>query len=155
VLRPWNATFLDLERQVDELFEELIYRPWAIPARPGWRPPLDLHETADAYLVEVDLPGVPPEEVRVLVSERNLTITGRRQPAPLEGVLCEQCERPCGTFHRACNLPQAVDSEQARAECRHGTYRIYLPKKRQPEGPAKRSTLRMEGTHDVIRVSVT
>jgi hypothetical protein len=32
-LRPWEAAFLELERRTDELFEELIYRPWAITAR--------------------------------------------------------------------------------------------------------------------------
>ena len=65
------------------MFEELVYRPWAITARPGWRPPLDLHETADAYLVIIDVPEVPPEDVRIVVSERDLIITGRRRlPLP-------------------------------------------------------------------------
>jgi HSP20 family protein len=65
---------------------------------------LDLHETTDAYLVEIDLPGVTPEEVQVLVNDRNLTVTGRRQTVSPEGVLFEHCERQGGTFHRAVNL---------------------------------------------------
>jgi HSP20 family protein len=151
VLRSWDAAFLDLQRRVDELFEEVIYRPWAISGQTGWRPPLDLHETSDAYLVEIDLPGVAPEQVRVLVSERNLIITAQRQATAPDGVLFQQCERKCGTIHRAVNLPRAVDPQQARDEYRHGTCRIYLAKKRQPEDQA---ALSVEGSHHVIQVAI-
>jgi len=154
LVRPWDTAFLDLQRQVDEMFEELIYRPWAISGRHRWRPPLDLHETTDAYLVDIDLPGVAPEEVQVLVNERNLTVTGQRQTVSPEGVLFQQCERQCGTFHRAVNLPQAVDPQQARAEYRHGTCRIYLPKKHQPVDESKQAPLRVEGSHYALRVAV-
>jgi HSP20 family protein len=165
VLRSWDAAFLDLQRQVDEMFEELIYRPWAIPGRAGWRPPLDLHETPDAYLVEIDLPGVAPEQVRVLVSERDLAVTAQRQAAAPDGVLSQQCERPCGTFQRVVNLPRAVDPQQVRAEYRDGICRIYLPKKRQPPSPQPsppgvggqgegEAALSVEGSHYVIRVAV-
>jgi HSP20 family protein len=135
---------------VDELFEELVYRPWAISGRPGWRPPLDLHETADAYLVVIDLPDVAPEEVRVVVGERDLVVAGLRQSAPPEGVLSQRCERPCGPFERTVNFPQAVDARQARAEYRRGTCHIHLPKKR-PAGPA---VLTVEGARCALRVTV-
>jgi HSP20 family protein len=154
LLRSFDTAFLDLQRQVDEMFEELIYRPWAISGRAGWRPPLDLHETSEAYIVEIDLPGVTPEEVRVLVSEHNLIVTGRRQANPPDGVLFQQCERRCGPLQRALNLPRAVDPQQTRAEYRHGTCRIYLPKKRQPEEPAQHTAHSVEGSHFIIQVAV-
>ncbi len=154
LLRAWESAFLDLHRQVDELFEELIYRPWAISGRAGWRPPLDLHETEDGYLVEIDLPGVPPDDVRVLVGERNVTVTGQRHATPPEGVLFQQCERQCGTFQRVLNLPKLLDPQRARAEYRHGTCRIYLPKKGPPNEPAEPTALRVEGSQYVLRLSV-
>jgi HSP20 family protein len=153
-LPSWDAAFLDLQRQVDEMFEELIYRPWAISGRASWRLPLDLHETEDGYLVEIDLPGVPPDQVQVLVGERNLTVTGQRHATPPEGVLFQQCERQCGTFQRVVNLPRSVDPQRARAEYRHGTCRIYLPKKGQPKDQAEPTALRVEGSQYVLRVSV-
>ena len=149
----FETAFLDLQRQVDDMFEELIYRPWAISGRVGGRPPLDLHETSETYIVEIDLPGVAPEEVRVHLSERNLIITAERHANPPEGTLFQRCERPCGTLQRALNLPLAVDPQQARAEYRHGTCRIYLPKKRQPEEPAQHTARSVEGSHYVIRVA--
>ena len=80
MIRPWESAFLDLHQQVDEMFEELVYRPWAISGRSGWRPPLDLHETTDAYLVVIDLPDVVPEDLRILIGERDLVVSGRHRP---------------------------------------------------------------------------
>jgi HSP20 family protein len=154
LLRSWDTAFLDLHRQVDELFEELVYRPWAISGRSGWRPLLDLHEMADAYLVVIDLPGVAPEEVRVLVGERDLVVAGQRQTTPPEGVLSQRCERPCGAFERTLSLPQAVDPQQARAEYRHGTCRVHLPKKRPPGQTVEHAVVAVEGERYVVRVAV-
>lgn len=127
--RLWKTSFLDLQRQVEEAFEELIYRRWDVAGPSEWRPLLDLHETPDAFLVEVDLPGAAPEEVRIRVGERRLTITGQRPAARPADAIASHCERVCGQFRRSVELPRAVDPERARAESRHGHYRIYLPKK--------------------------
>jgi len=115
--------------QVEELLEELVYRRWAIPRPASWQPPLDLHETPDAYLIEIDLPGVAPEEVRVLVGERSLTISGQRQAAGPESAFFNRCERTPGPFHRALDLPLPIDPEKVCVEYRYGTYRVVLPKR--------------------------
>lgn len=127
--RIWDAALLDFHRHVDELFEELIYRPWAISGRSSWRPLLDLHETADAFIVEIDLPDVAPEEIRIVVGERSLTVSGQRPLAAPEGVVFQHCERQRGTFQRAVPLPASVDPQRARAEYRLGTCRVWLPRK--------------------------
>jgi hypothetical protein len=44
-----GGSYLDFQRQLDEAFEELIYRRWPIPNPAEWQPRLDLHETRDAY----------------------------------------------------------------------------------------------------------
>jgi HSP20 family protein len=135
------------------MFEELVYRPWAISGRSGWHPPLDLHETSDAYLVIIDLPDVAPENVRIMVGERDLVVAGQRQGASPEGVLSQRCERRCGAFERILNLPQAVDAQLARAEYRNGTCRIRLPKKLPPQR-AEQAVLAVEGTRYVLRMDV-
>jgi HSP20 family protein len=153
--RPWESALLDLHRQVDELFEELIYRPWAISGRSGWRPLLDIHETADAYHVVVDLPDVAPETIRVDVGERDLVIAGQRLAESPEGVLSQRCERPSGLFRRTLNLPRPVDTRQARAVCRLGTCRIHLPKKSQPQLAAEPAVLEVRETRSMLRVAVS
>jgi hypothetical protein len=70
-------------------------------------------------------------------------------------VLVEHCERRCGTFHRSLNLTHAIDPEKARAESRHGTCRISLPKKLQPVEQGKEAALSTGGSHIVIHVTVS
>lgn len=154
MLRPWEAAFLDLHRHVDEMFEELVYRPWAITGRTGWRPPVDLHETIDGYLVVIDLPDVAPEEVRVVVGEREVVVAGQRAAAAPPAVLFQRCERHSGAFERTLKLPQPVDPRRARAEYRRGTCWIHLPKK-QPSGPAPQPTTAAEQeARCVLRLTV-
>jgi hypothetical protein len=47
-----GGSFLDFPCQLDEAFEKLIYRRWAIPSPAEWRPRLDLHETPDGYVMD-------------------------------------------------------------------------------------------------------
>lgn len=130
----WDSPFLDLQRQVDQAFDELIYRPWAISGRASWRPPIDVEEVADAYVVQIDLPGIVPEQIGVLVSAHHLTISGKREPESLPGVLSQRCERPWGKFHRSVEFVHELEPQQAQAEYRYGTCRIRLPKKQLVSG---------------------
>jgi HSP20 family protein len=147
IFEEWKATFLDVHRQVDEMFEELIYRRWAITNPNAWRPALDLHETEDAYLVEIDLPGVAPEELRIRVDEASLTLVGQRRVDQPERTTVNRHERPSGSFQRSLRLAWAIDAEKVQAECHLGVYRIYLPKKRPPR-EAPKSTAQ---PHRVVR----
>jgi len=152
-MRPLTFVLFDPQRQVDELFEKLLYRRWAIPSQTERCPPLDLHETTDAYLVETDLPGIDPAEVRILVSERNLTILGECRPTQTEGATPMRCERKQGPFRRSLDLPQPVDPDKAQAECHHGTYRIRLLKKQPQKEPLLPATL-VAQTYAVIQVTI-
>lgn len=131
-----GSFLLDFQRQLDEAFEELIYRRWAIPNPSQWSPRLDLHETRDAYFIEVDLPGVPPERIEIHVTEGSLTIAGTRPKSSLEGALLSHRERESGSFRRSVTLSQPVAPDRVEAEYRHGTYQIRLFKKclDEPEG---------------------
>ena len=48
------------------------------PAPQGWVPAADLCETADAYIVTAELPGVPRQQIRIDVHDGQLTVHGRR-----------------------------------------------------------------------------
>lgn len=150
---PWRASFFDLQQQVDELFDELVSRHRCGPGRMSWRPPLDLSETQDAYLVALDIPDVTPENVQILVNERNLTVAGERPAAP-EGATCLRSERGLGPFQRSLDLAEPIDVEKVRAEYRHGTYRLRLPKKRVSENLEQGPTVRQAESHCVVRVDV-
>jgi HSP20 family protein len=128
VERAWQATLLDLQRHVDEAFDRLVFRPWAVAPRPCWQPYLDQHETAEGYVLEIDLPGVPPADVQIVVSEQAVTISGRREASAPEGMLQSRCERPVGPFRRSVSFSHPIVPGDTKAEYRHGTYRLLLSK---------------------------
>jgi HSP20 family protein len=93
----------------------------------GWTPAVDLCETADAFIVTAELPGLAREQVRIEVHDGRLTIQGRRDAR----VPCEQyhqVERGHGEFSRSFTLPPTVDPEGIAADLRNGVLTITVPK---------------------------
>jgi HSP20 family protein len=123
-----------LETEVERLFEELIHRPWRKRSEEAdsWSPQLDLYETPDAFILEVDLPGVKQEDVSVMVEESELILHGRRE---CERVMTQgnvyRHERHSGEFTRRLHLSALVDKEHIRAEFHDGVARVTLPKQQQ------------------------
>jgi HSP20 family protein len=121
--------FLDLHRRVEEVFEELVYRRWPSAGRAGWKPAVDVFELQAAYRVEIDLPGVPPEDVQLTVGNRTLTVAGERRMLQPACVLSGRCECARGRFRRVLEFAEPIDPARATAQYQHGTYSVLLPKK--------------------------
>jgi HSP20 family protein len=92
----------------------------------GFTPAADVHETADEYLVKVDLPGVKSEDVNVEVTDNVLSISGSRVPAETGGA--QLIERPYGSFARSFTLPQGVDADSIEAGYTGGVLELRIPK---------------------------
>jgi HSP20 family protein len=75
-----------------------------------WFPAVDVTETAEEYVLEVDLPGLKPEEVQVSVDHDALSISGDRV-LPRHGGRKLRVERPAGAFVRRFPLPQDAGGE--------------------------------------------
>ncbi len=139
---PWKdltASFIDLHRQVDEMFEELVFRRWDISNPAAWQPAVDVYATDEEYFVTVDLPDVAPDQVQFLIGERDLLISGERHETSPEATNFARCERPSGRFQRKIDFGEQINPKSAKAECRYGTYRLRIPKKegeRTPPEPA-------------------
>ena len=98
-----------------------------------WSPAVDLVETADAYLLTTDLPGVDPATIELSVTGHVLTIRGTK-PSDSEHASGFLLERRFGPFHRQIVLNADVNFEAAQAESRFGVLRVLIPKQR-PEKP--------------------
>jgi HSP20 family protein len=97
------------------------------PSPQGWVPAADLCETADAYIVTAELPGVPRQQIRIDVHDGHLTLHGRRDAR----VACEQyhqVERGHGEFSRSFRLPHTIEAERVSAELKDGVLTIVVPK---------------------------
>ena len=93
----------------------------------GWVPASDLCETADAYIVTAELPGVLRAQVRVEFNDGHLTLHGRRDAR----VACEQyhqMERGHGEFARTFRLPLDIDADRITADLKDGVLTVVVPK---------------------------
>src|SRR5208283_1308237 len=75
-----------------------------------WFPAVDVTETGQEYVVEVDLPGLKPEEIQLRVDSDGLSISGQRAPRPPGGKRV-RIGRPSGAFVRQLPLPQDAHGE--------------------------------------------
>jgi len=75
-----------------------------------WFPAVDLTETEQEYVFDVDLPGLKPEDVQLRVDPAGLSISGRRMPKPRGGKRV-RTERPSGVFVRQLPLPKDAHGE--------------------------------------------
>lgn len=98
------------------------------PGPSGWAPPVDLHETDEAYVVSAEVPGLRQEDVEIHFHDGRLTLSGTRRERE---VPCEQyhrVERGHGTFSRTFQLPLAVEVDRITADLRDGVLTVIVPK---------------------------
>jgi HSP20 family protein len=119
----------DFQRQIQELFNDLWQMPRFAGLHRGFRPEADCYRTDDPpeLHVIVELPGVDPDHVQVVVSGRALLIAGVREPTTAAGSRVLQLELRHGQFQRQIQLPEEVDSAHASASYDRGLLRITLP----------------------------
>lgn len=98
----WAEACELLERA--ERVQRQFFRLGAV--RPGWEPPVDAFETEHELAVMVALPGVAPEQLRVLIDDGVLIVTGERSvPARFRRAAIHRMEIPLGRFERRIALP--------------------------------------------------
>lgn len=97
-----------------------------VPDAP-WEPPADLEETDDAYVLELDLPGLRKDQVSVDVLDSELTVHGEVKERERPGILHRQTRR-AGRFAFRMSLPADADAEHIRAELAHGVLTVRVPR---------------------------
>ncbi|MFP4648540.1 MAG: Hsp20/alpha crystallin family protein [Halorhodospira sp.] len=149
---PWN-NLRELQQDLDRIFGPGSGRPGVLSrynedngeAASNWLPAVDIREDESNYIVEVDLPGVSPEEIDVAMDNGMLTIKGQRQSEETDsGADWKRIERVRGTFFRRFTLPENVDPEGIQARSRHGVLELTVPKRQ--EEPSKR--IKVEAADD-------
>jgi HSP20 family protein len=120
----------DLAEDARQLLNELDREVPGAASAPGeCRPALDVVDTAVAVEVLVDVPGVPPAALRVLVRGGTVLVVGAKinTGMPAESRF-HVAERSHGRFARAVRLTGAVDASRASASVRGGVLRVVLPR---------------------------
>jgi HSP20 family protein len=106
-------------------------------------PRIDIQEDEKSMYLDVELPGVNKEDVKISVTDENhLVIKGEKrregyENEEKEGVNFLRVERRFGEFQRSFLLPENVNMESVNAKYDNGVLHIKLEKK-EPEKPKER-----------------
>ena len=103
-------------------------------AHQSWVPSMDIKETDQHYLLEVELPGLSREDFTLKVDQGVLNLKGERTLPTTEGSEKDlRLERCYGSFTRKFSLPAEVESGAIKAEFKQGLLRVRIPKKSKPQ----------------------
>ena len=119
-----------LRREMDRLFNDFA------PTRQGedvgtavWMPHADLAETDDAWILALDLPGIPAEDVEVTMEDDTLTISGERKAShEQKDGRFHRVERTYGRFFRSFEFASPVDAEHVEASFEDGVLTVRVAK---------------------------
>jgi HSP20 family protein len=92
-----------------------------------WTPLADVTETDDAYLVEVEVPGVKRDDISVEVSGNELVISGEYKERERPGVTRSRTRR-YGRFEYRTMLPNNINADNISADLAEGVLTVRIPK---------------------------
>ena len=131
MLMRWNPLLptSTVRDDFDHLFDNLWSHGRRGLRNDGWLPAADLHETTDAYVVRMDLPGVAPKDVKVTLLGDTLSIRAERKlEGSSQGDTVHWRERTSGIYERTFQLTAPVRGDQVRATYRDGVLEIHVTK---------------------------
>ena len=128
VSKPRNGFGL-LSNHMDRMLSEMFNGGSSIDDSTEWSPRVDVHETKDAYHVQLDLPGLDRDDVKVKFEENILTLSGERKyETRNDEKEFRHIERVYGKFTRSLRLAKDVDAQKIQASFKNGVLDITLPK---------------------------
>lgn len=104
--------------------------------RAGHLPSLDVKETKDSYIMEMDLPGKTENDVHIELDNGVLTIASKKEDVSEkkneENGKWLIKERRVSQFSRRFSLPEDVNAEEVKANFKNGVLTVTLPRKALP-----------------------
>lgn len=123
----WLTLF---RQQIDEVFTYLS----SIEGKEGYgerehAPLVDIFETAETFVVEIELPGFLREDLSLSICCNMLVVEGTKREDARSGEVNFIClERHFGRFCRAVEIPPAVDAAGVVAKFEKGVLSVAFPK---------------------------
>ena len=120
-----------------------------------WKPPIEVSEKDDCFLVEVAVPGVSPNDIDIRVTPEDLLIsTAVRHEHMLQKGTVHTCEFPSGVLFRTVRFPKRITPDKVQTEFRNGMLMLTVEVAKQgqtqtvegqPSNPPKRVKRRAAG----------
>jgi HSP20 family protein len=130
----WNSLqdLFAIQEKVNRLFEETIQRTeFADEGLDAalWSPAADVYETSEEIILNIELPGVRLEDVRLESVDGKLRVSGHRRAGDgAEPRHFVRMERIYGSFSREFPVPGSLDPARIKATLRSGVLRVVAPK---------------------------
>ena len=118
--REFENLYTELDRLAQSVFGGL--------AREGaWVPAADIIETDNAYVIEVELPGVRRDDIDVTMNGNDLVVTGEVKERKREGLFRHRTRR-VGEFELRVTLPDRWRDGEIEASLAYGVLKVFVPK---------------------------
>jgi len=139
--------FLQMQQRMNGLFDDFFGRSssdlWN-GANLAFAPQIELSETEKEVRIAAELPGLDEKDVEVTLSGDLLTIKGeKKHEQEEEKGDYYRSERSYGYFQRSVQLPQGVDTDNAKAKFKKGVLKVSIPKT--PEAQSNRRRIEVNG----------
>lgn len=93
-------------------------------------PPLNFKETEESYILSVEVPGVPKEDIEISLTDTRIEIKAETREETKEEGECYVCqERVSNTFNRIFEFPKEILADRSEASMENGVLKVVLPKK--------------------------
>lgn len=136
MITRWNDPSRELEsfrNQISRLFGETFPvggRADEAPSLAAWAPPVDITETPDQLVFQVELPGFSHDDLSLRAENGVLTLEGERKfEKETEKKAYHRVERAYGRFVRSFSLPVNVDPQKINASLVDGILTVELQKR--------------------------
>lgn len=126
----YNAEQQELERLLHEMWH--VRQRASLTAR-EWRPPTDVVEMPERFLVTMDLAGVPEDAIDISLYADHLVVSGTRTDQQPAGPRAAYHEAGIhyGPFRAEVRLPRPVVADDVTATLNNGFLTIVLPRAEQ------------------------
>jgi HSP20 family protein len=115
---------------VDEFFNEFPLFGKNLGLEYSNFPPVNIHETPDAYHLELNVPGRSKEDFKISVEGGLLTISyEKKEESKSDDYKTVRREFSYRGFKRSFSIDQQVDADKIQAKYENGLLKLLLPKK--------------------------
>jgi HSP20 family protein len=118
-----------LDMPIDRLWRRLLQMESL--GNDSFSPPANVVEKSDSYVVKVELPGIPREDIHVTLSDNILSIRGEKREEKTNETDSWRCqESSYGVFERSMSLPNAADQD-VDAQLHSGVLTVTVKKRKE------------------------
>jgi HSP20 family protein len=131
-LPAFPSDVLNMQREIDRMFDSFFRGGSDDEGQmfsSSWSPATDIVEHENEYVVNLELPGVRKDDVKITMQDNTLTVRGEKsEEKESKGTNYHRVERSYGAFERSFALPSSVRADKIDASFKDGILSMTLPK---------------------------